>query len=303
VKEPARTLPVRTLPYLPWPIAERAFVIAEIGINHNGDLNIAKRLIDAAHAAGCDAVKFQKRTIDLVYPAEVLDQPRESPWGSTQRDQKAGLEFGEADFDEIDHYCRQLGIDWFASAWDVPSQTFLAKYKLKYNKIASAMITHRGVVEAVAQERKLTFLSTGMATLEEIDAAVAIFQAHDCPFILMHVVSTYPTPDADLNLMTLETLRRRYGVAVGYSGHEASVEPSVMAALLGAVAIERHITLDRTMYGSDQSASLEPGELNQLVQQLQSLHERLGDGQKRVTEGEAVVARKLRYWPEAAAIV
>jgi len=299
----AATLPVRVVPFLPWPIAERAFVIAEIGINHNGDLDVAKRLIDAAHDAGCDAVKFQKRTIDLVYTAAVLDQPRESPWGATQREQKEGLEFSEAEYDEIDRYCAALGIDWFASAWDVPSQTFLAKYKLKYNKVASAMITCRPLVEAVAKERKLTFLSTGMATLQEIDAAVAIFRHYDCPFIPMHVVSTYPTPDADLNLMTLETLRRRYGVAVGYSGHEAAVEPSIMAAMLGAVAIERHITLDRTMYGSDQSASLEPAELIQLVQQLKSLHEMLGDGQKRITDGEAVVARKLRYWPPSEAIV
>ncbi|HEY2706888.1 MAG TPA: N-acetylneuraminate synthase family protein [Caulobacteraceae bacterium] len=295
----AATLPIRQVNYLPWSIAERAFVVAEIGINHNGDLAIAKQLIDAAHAAGCDAVKFQKRTIDLVYTAETLAQPRQSPWGETQRAQKEGLEFGKAEYDEIDRYCRKLGIDWFASAWDVPSQQFLSKYKLKYNKIASAMITHRGVVEAVARERKLTFLSTGMASLEQVDAAVAIFRANACPFIPMHVVSSYPTPDADLNLMTLETLRRRYGVAVGYSGHEASLEPSLIAALLGAVAIERHITLDRTMYGSDQSASLEPAELSRLVQQLSAVNEMLGDGKKRITPDESAVAQKLRYWPPA----
>jgi len=298
----AATLPVRTLPYLPWQIADRAFVIAEIGINHNGDLDITKKLIDAAHAAGCDAVKFQKRTIDLVYTAEVLAQPRESPWGTTQRAQKEGLEFNEAAYDEIDRYCRDLGIDWFASAWDVPSQHFLAKYKLKYNKIASAMITHRGVVEAVARERKLTFLSTGMATLEEVDAAVEIFRASNCPFIPMHVVSTYPSADADLNLLTIETLRQRYGVAVGYSGHEQSIEPSVLAAMLGAVAIERHITLDRTMYGSDQSASLEPAELSRLVQGLGALHQMLGDGRKRILDAEAAVANKLRYWQPTEAI-
>ena len=177
----AATLPVRTLPYLPWQIADRAFVIAEIGINHNGDLDITKKLIDAAHAAGCDAVKFQKRTIDLVYTAEVLAQPRESPWGTTQRAQKEGLEFNEAAYDEIDRYCRDLGIDWFASAWDVPSQHFLAKYKLKYNKIASAMITHRGVVEAVARERKPLAsqwyeLALGAAALA--GAAAAILALH-----------------------------------------------------------------------------------------------------------------------------
>jgi N-acetylneuraminate synthase len=291
-------LPVRSIPHLPWPVAERVFVIAEIGINHNGDMDLAKKLIDAAQAAGCDAVKFQKRTIDVVYSADVLAQPRESPWGATQRAQKEGLEFGEAQYDEIDNYCRELGIDWFASAWDVESQTFLAKYKLCYNKIASAMLTNRALVEAVAAERKLTFMSTGMCTLAEIDAAVEIMRAADCPFILMHTVSTYPTPVGELNLMAMETLRKRYGAPVGYSGHETPVEPSVMAAILGAVAIERHITLDRGMYGSDQSASLEPKELTALVDQLRILPSLLGDGEKRISAGEATVASKLRYWPE-----
>lgn len=292
-------LPVRTVAHLPWSLAERAFVIAEIGINHNGDLDLAKKLIDVAHAAGCDAVKFQKRTVDVVYSPEVLAQPRQSPWGATQREQKEGLEFGKAEYDEIDRYCRKLGIDWFASAWDVGSQHFLAKYKLRYNKIASAMLTNRALVEAVAAEGKLTFMSTGMCTLDEIDAAVEIMRAVDCPFILMHTVSTYPTPVADLNLMTMATLRKRYGAPVGYSGHETSVEPSVMAAVLGAVAIERHITLDRTMYGSDQSASLEPKELTALVDQLRILPSLLGDGEKRVTPGEVAVAGKLRYWSQA----
>jgi N-acetylneuraminate synthase len=296
-------LPVRDVPYLPWPIAERVFMIAEIGINHNGDLGLARRLIDAAYEAGCDAVKFQKRDIDTVYSADVLAQPRESPWGATQREQKQGLEFGEADYAEIDRYCRSLGIEWFASAWDVTSQAFLARYKLRYNKIASAMLTNRALVEAVAAERKLTFVSTGMCDLAEIDAAVAILRRHDCPFILMHTVSTYPTAEGELNLMTMETLRRRYGAPVGYSGHESTVEPSVLAAMLGAVVIERHITLDRGMYGSDQSASLEPAELRQLVSRLRGLPEMFGDGEKRVTDGEAAVARKLRYWPRGEAIV
>jgi N-acetylneuraminate synthase len=296
-------LPVRSVAHLPWPVAERVFVIAEIGINHNGDLDLAKRLIAVAQAAGCDAVKFQKRSIDVVYAPEVLDQPRESPWGSTQRAQKEGLEFGEAQYDEIDRYCRALGIDWFASAWDVDSQRFLAKYKLRYNKIASAMLTNRALVEAVAAERKLTFVSTGMCTLDEVDAAVALMRAADCPFILMHTVSTYPTPVGELNLMAMETLRKRYGASVGYSGHETSVEPTMMAAILGAVAIERHITLDRAMYGSDQSASLEPGELHGLVDQLRLLPSMLGDGEKCVTTGEAGVAKKLRYWSPAEAIL
>ena len=288
-------LPVRSVAHLPWPLAERVFVIAEIGINHNGDMAVAKQLIDAARAAGCDAVKFQKRTIDVVYTPEVLAQPRQSPWGTTQREQKEGLEFGEQQYDEIDSYCRDLGIDWFASAWDVGSQKFLAKYKLRYNKIASAMLTNRALVEAVAAERKLTFVSTGMCTLDEVDAAVDILRAADCPFILMHTVSTYPTPIGELNLMAMETLRKRYGAPVGYSGHETQVEPSVMAAM----AIERHITLDRGMYGSDQSASLEPKELTALVDQLRSLPNLLGDGEKRITPGEAAVAGKLRYWSAA----
>ena len=278
----------------PW--LDRPFVIAEIGINHNGDLDIAKQLIREARDAGCDAVKFQKRTIDLVYTAEVLAQARQSPWGETQRAQKEGLEFGEAEYDAIDAYCRELGIAWFASAWDVPSQTFLARYDLAYNKLASAMTTHLPLVRAVAAEGKLTFISTGMCTLEEIDAAVEIFRQADCPFVLLHTVSTYPTSPSDLNLLTIQTLARRYGAPVGYSGHERAVEPSLVAAMLGAVVIERHVTLDRSMYGSDQSASLEPSELGELVRRLEELRLWLGDGEKRIIPAETVVAEKLRYW-------
>jgi len=278
----------------PW--LDRPFVIAEIGINHNGDLEIAKQLIREAHDAGCDAVKFQKRTIDLVYTADVLAQARQSPWGETQRAQKEGLEFGEAEYDAIDAYCRELGIAWFASAWDVPSQTFLARYNLAYNKIASAMTTHLPLVRAVAAEGKLTFISTGMCTLEEIDAAVDIFRQADCPFVLLHTVSTYPTTPSHLNLLTIQTLARRYGAPVGYSGHERAVEPSLVAAMLGAVVVERHITLDRTMYGSDQGASLEPVELRDLVRRLEELRLWLGDGEKRIIPAEKEVAGKLRYW-------
>ena len=286
----------QTVTGLPRPPADRPFLIAEIGINHNGDLDIAKALIKAAYEAGFDAVKFQKRTIDIVYTPDVLDQPRQSPWGDTQRAQKEGLEFGEAEYDAIDAYCREMGIAWFASAWDLPSQQFLARYNLAYNKIASAMLTHDALVEAVAAEGKLTFISTGMCTLEQVDKAVETLRAAHCPFVVMHTVSTYPTPAADLNLLGIRTLEQRYNAPAGYSGHEASVEPSVMAAMLGAVAIERHITLDRTMYGSDQSASLEPDELRSLVGRLDDLRTWLGDGEKRITPGEAEVAKKLRYW-------
>lgn len=277
-------------------IARHVFIIAEIGINHNGSLDIAKQLIAQAHHTGCDAVKFQKRTIDIVYTPELLAQPRESPWGTTQRQQKEGLEFSEAQYDEIDAYCRSLGIAWFASAWDIPSQRFLRKYDSQYNKVASAMTTHLDFLEEVASEGKLTFLSTGMCELEDIDRAVAIFRRHECPVVLMHSVSTYPSPEGDLNLRCLQTLRSRYGLPVGYSGHEASVSPSVIAAMLGAVAIERHITLNRAMYGSDQAASLEGRGLETLVSQLRKIPMVLGSGEKVVTPGEKAVAQKLRYW-------
>jgi len=277
---------------------ERTFIIAEIGINHNGDMCIAKKLIDMAKNAGCDAVKFQKRTIDVVYSPEVLGQYRESPWGTTQRQQKEGLEFGKAEYDEIASYCRSVGIEWFASAWDIPSQYFLRTYNLKYNKIASAMLTHLAFLEEVASEKRHTFVSTGMATYADIDEAVAIFKKYDCPMTLMHTVSTYPSQEEELNLLMIQTLKDKYNLPVGYSGHEASVSPSVMAVMLGAVAIERHITLDRAMYGSDQSASLEKEGLDRLVGMIRKIPLVLGDGVKKFEEREQAIAQKLRYWPE-----
>lgn len=280
----------------PWPIPKRIMVIAEVGINHNGDIDIAKTLIEHAKAAGCDAVKFQKRTIDIVYTPEVLAQKRESPWGDTQRAQKEGLEFGKAEYDAIHVHCRNLGIEWFASAWDVPSQEFLRQYKLKYNKIASAMVTHKPLLEAVASERLPTFLSTGMCTLKDIDEAVAIFKKAKCPVMLMHTVSTYPSPEKDLNLKLITTLRERYNLPVGYSGHESSVSPSVIAAMMGAAAIERHITLDRAMYGSDQAASLELSGLLNLVSVVRKIPQTLGTGEKDLAPGEKQIADKLRYW-------
>lgn len=280
----------------PWPIAKNVFLIAEVGINHNGSLDVAKLLIDMAKKAGCDAVKFQKRTIDIVYPAEVLAQTRESPWGTTQRAQKEGLEFSEAQYDEIDAYCRKLGIEWFASAWDIESQKFLRKYDLNYNKVASAMTTHLPFLERVAEEKRMTFISTGMCTYENIDAAVEIFRRYDCPFVLMHTVSEYPAPEDILNLGQIHQLRQRYGCPVGYSGHETSVSPSVIAATMGAVAVERHITLDRAMYGSDQAASLEKAGLETLVAQIRKIPMVVGDGVKRITDTEKGVAKKLRYW-------
>jgi N-acetylneuraminate synthase len=276
--------------------ADTVFVIAEIGINHNGSVEIAKKLIDMAKEAGCDAVKFQKRTIGIVYPPEVLQVPRESPWGTTTRQQKEGLEFGKEQYDEIDRYCKQIGIDWFASAWDVPSQRFIASYGVRYNKIASAMLTNWELVKTVAQESKLTFVSTGMSTIDEIDKAVKIFRDAQCPFVLMHTVSTYPCRDDECNVLMVKTLKERYGCRVGYSGHEVGLLPSVLAVVLGAEVIERHITLDRAMYGSDQAASLERRGLQILVRDCRDVHSIFGTGEKSISEGEKAVAKKLRYF-------
>ena len=274
------------------------FMIAEIGINHNGVINIAKQLIDMAKKCGCDAVKFQKRTIDVVYSKELLDSPRESPWGTTQRAQKEALEFGKEEYDIIDNYCKQQKIDWFASAWDIESQMFLRQYNLKYNKVASPMLTHLPLLEVIAEEGKHTFISTGMSTCDDIDKAVDIFRKHECPFTLMHCQSAYPAPDGDLNLSCIKTLKERYNCDVGYSGHEVSPMPSIVAAALGAVAIERHITLDRAMYGSDQAASLEARGLQVLVSNAKSIPKYLGDGVKKVSQEEQSLAAKLRYFRE-----
>jgi len=270
------------------------FIISEIGINHNGDMQIAKKMIDIAVIAGCDAVKFQKRTVDKVYARELLDSPRESPWGKTQRAQKEGLEFGRTEYDEIDAYCRQKGIIWFASAWDPDSQLFLRKYDLKYNKVASAMLTHRDLLKLIAEEGKYTYISTGMSTMQEITACVDFFREHNCPFELMHCNSTYPMRDMDANLKIMETLRRQFDCSVGYSGHEVGLQISLAAVAMGATSIERHITLDRTMYGSDQAASLEPGGLIKLVRDIRVIEHALGDGVKRVTPAEENIKAKLR---------
>jgi N-acetylneuraminate synthase len=272
------------------------FVIAEIGINHNGDLQIAKELMDLAKSAGCDAVKFQKRTLEIVYSPEVLASPRVSPWGDTTLAQKQGLEFDLNDYTEIDRYSKSINLPWFASAWDIASQDFLKQFNLPFNKIASAMVTHIEFLEVVAREKKLTFLSTGMSTEEDLDKAMVIFKKYECPVILMHTISVYPCPEEHLNLNLISTLREKYGVPVGYSGHESTVAPSLVAAVLGAVAIERHITLDRAMYGSDQAASLAPRGLQELVSEIRRFPVMLGDGIKKYAPGEEEVARKLRYW-------
>ena len=273
---------------------ELPFIIAEIGINHNGDINIAKDLIKLAKDAECDAVKFQKRTIDIVYSKEFLDNPRESPWGHTQRAQKEGLEFGLKEYQEIDRYCKELVIEWFASAWDIESQKFLRQFNCKYNKVASAMLVYDELLKEIASEKKYTFISTGMSTIEQIDHAVAIFRKYECPFELMHCVSTYPMDDEDANLNRIKTLRDHYHCNVGYSGHEVGLAVSYAAAALGITSLERHITLDRAMYGSDQAASLEPVGLRSLVGAVRKIKKAMGDGIIRVLDKEVPISKKLR---------
>ncbi len=274
------------------------YIIAEIGINHNGDLKIAKDLINSAKHAGCNAVKFQKRTIEDVYSPDELDVPRESPFGTTNREQKNGLEFGKEEYDEIDRYCKIKDIDWYASAWDIKSQKFLRQYALKYNKVASAMLTVEPLLNEIASEGKHTFISTGMSTLEEIDRAVEIFKKHNCPFELMHCNSSYPMDNKDANLSMIKVLKDRYGCAVGYSGHERGLSISLAAVAMGATSIERHITLNRAMYGSDQSASIEIIGLNRLVRDIRDIEDAFGDGVKRMTDVEKKCRVKLAnpYW-------
>jgi len=270
------------------------FIIAEIGINHNGDVEIAKQLINVAKTAGADAVKFQKRTIDLVYSKEMLDSPRESPWGTTQRAQKEGLEFGLDEYKEIDAYCKEKGIAWFASAWDLESQKFLRQFACKYNKIASAMIVHEDLLREVALEKKHTFISTGMTEIKRVDRAVEIFRTANCPFELMHCVSTYPMADEDANLSRIKTLRDRYQCDVGYSGHEVGLAVSYAAAALGITSLERHITLDRAMYGSDQAASVQPAGFRQLVGAVRKIEKAMGNGKIALNIKEVPIAKKLR---------
>jgi len=255
---------------------------------------MAQELIDGAANAGCDAVKFQKRTIDLVYSKGDLDKTRESPWGTTNREQKMGLEFSKGEYDEIDKYCKKAGIEWFASAWDIESQLFLRRYKLNYNKVASAMLTHRKLLEVIAEEGKYTFISTGMSTLEQIRKAVEIFENTNCSYELMHCNSTYPMQVEDANLRVMETLRNEFGCDVGYSGHEPGIIVSCAAAALGASSIERHITADRSIYGSDQAASLELGGLNRLVGYIRDIERSMGNSEKTVHDTEKAIAKKLR---------
>jgi len=271
------------------------FVVAEIGINHNGDTNIVKKLIDIAVRTGCDAVKFQKRTVEKVYSKEILDYPRESPWGTTTREQKFGLEFDKKEYDEINSYTKEKGIEWFASAWDLDSQLFLRNYDLKHNKIASAMLTNLELLNAVAEEKKHTFVSTGMSSIDQINNAVEVFRKHNCPFELMHCNSTYPMNIAEANLNCIKSLREKFKCNVGYSGHELmGYLVCTTAVTLGATSIERHITVNRSMYGSDQAASLEEKGLDRMIRDIRLIDTILGDGIKKIWPSEIPVIKKLR---------
>ncbi len=271
------------------------FITAEIGINHNGDLKIAKKLIDIAKNAGCDAVKFQKRTVELVYDKETLDSSRESPWGTTTREQKNGLEFSLDDYKKIDKYCKSKKIPWFVSCWDIQSQIEMREFDTKFNKIASAMLTHKKLLEIVAKERKPTFISTGMSSMNEIETAVKLFKKNRCPFELMHSHSAYPMPMEEANLKIIPMLMKKFKCKVGYSGHEGGAyNVCIPAVVLGATSIERHITVSRIMYGSDQAASLEPTGLRRMVRDIRELEKVLGDGKKRIWKSELPAKKKLR---------
>jgi len=274
-------------------VGRPVYVIGEIGINHNGDIDIAKRLIDVAVAAGCDAVKFQKRTPEICVPIDQQSKIRQTPWGEmTYLEYKHRVEFQHDEYAEIDRYCREHGIDWFASPWDVPSVHFLDQFDVVCHKVASASITDLPLLEALRESGRPLFLSTGMSTIEEIDQAVKTVGTER--LVLMHATSTYPLPPEEANLRTINTLAERYGVPVGYSGHERGLQISLAAVALGAVTVERHITLDRTMWGSDHAASLEPAGLEHLVRDIRILQAALGDGVKRVFPGEVEPRRRLR---------
>ena len=275
---------------------KKPYLIAEIGINHNGDIDIVKKLIDNAVDAKFDAVKFQKRDINLVYSKEILESPRKSPWGETQRDQKNGLELNMSEYETINEYCKKKDIDWFASAWDLNSLKFLDNFEnLKYNKIASAMIIDKKFLEEVSKRKKHTFISTGMSTKEDIETAVEIFKKNNCSFELMHCVSTYPMKSVDANLITIKKLKEVFNCDVGYSGHENGIAVSLAALMMDISSLERHITLDRTMYGSDQAASLEKKGMMNLVGSIDKMLEAIGEEKfGHIHPDEIPIAKKLR---------
>ncbi len=269
------------------------YVIGEIGLNHNGDVELAKKLIDVAAEAGAQAVKFQKRTPDIATPEHMKNTPRETPWGTmTYLEYRYKVEFGKEEYSEIASYSKSKGLDWFASPWDEPSVDFLEEMDVPTHKVASASVTDLGMLSKLKETGKPIILSTGMSTIEQIDTAVEILGTDK--LVILHATSTYPLPAEEANLRTIHTLKDRYGVPVGYSGHEPGLQISVAAVALGAQALERHITLDRAMWGSDHSASLEPRGLETLVRDVRIIEKALGDGVKRVFPGELAPLSKLR---------
>jgi N-acetylneuraminate synthase len=270
------------------------FIVGEIGINHNGDIELAKKLIDVAEAAGCNAVKFQKRTVEVVYSPEELSKPRESPFGTTNGDVKHALELGQEEYKEIDRYCREQEILWFASCWDEQSVDFIDRFDVPCYKIASPSLTDDGLLRYTRSKAgpRPILLSTGMSTIEQIDHAVDVLGKEN--LVVLHACSTYPAYSEELNLKVILKLRERYGVPVGYSGHESGLASTVAAVALGACTVERHITLDRSMWGTDHAASLEPTGITRLVRDIRLIEKSMGDGVKRVIEREFPVIKKLR---------
>jgi N-acetylneuraminate synthase len=271
------------------------FIIGEIGTNHTGSIKIAKKIIDVAVNTGFDAVKFQRKDVEKIYTDEFLNSHLESPWGTTQREMRLYREFSDKQFQEIDKYCKKKKIPWFVSCWNVDSQIHMRKFKTKYNKIPSAMLLHEKLLKTVAEERKCTFISTGMSTMKEIEKAVRIFRKAKCPFELLHTNSSYPMKDNEANLKLIPVLRKKFNCNVGYSGHEIGAYLiAVVAVMMGATTIERHITIDRTLYGHDQAASLEPMGMKRLVRDIRMLDEIMGDGKKRIWDSELPNMKKLR---------
>ena len=272
---------------------EPVYIIAEIGINHNGDIEIAKQLMDVAVETGCDAVKFQKRTPEICVPEEQKSIPRETPWGSmTYFEYKKRIEFEQTEFEQIDAYAKKIGIDWFASPWDVPSVDFLEGFNVPCQKIASACLTDSELLTAINKTKTTTILSTGMSSMQEIDKAVSLL--NDVPLAIAQATSTYPAEASELNLRAIQTFAEKYKVPVGYSGHERGLQVTIAAVALGATFIERHITLDRSMWGTDHSASLEPEGLKKLVRDIRIIELALGDGKKKVYDSEIPIRAKLR---------
>lgn len=271
------------------------FVIAEIGTNHMGSVKIAKQIIDVSVTAGCDAVKLQKKNVEKIYTKEFLDSSLESPWGTTQREMRLHREFSDKQFKEIAEHCKRKKIPWFVSCWDVGSQIHMRKFKTKYNKVASAMLIHTQLLKVIAEERKHTFISTGMSTMKDIEKAVQIFRKYNCSFELMHCHSAYPMSNEEANLKLISILKKKFNCKVGYSGHETgATNICIPAVMLGATSIERHVTLNRSSYGHDQAASLESAGLNRLVRDIRLIDKILGDGKKKIWESEKPNQEKLR---------